>query len=105
MKIAILSWESLHSISVGGVGAHVTELACSLERKGHETQQGKTARDVLNMRIQTSILVNDDDAWQLRRHLVSCIGAYGPHEIPFDTSVPLRRRDGFVAGLDAVIGL
>src|SRR5208282_6015647 len=36
MKIAILSWESLHSISVGGVGAHVTELACALERKGHE---------------------------------------------------------------------
>ena len=36
MKIAILSWESLHSISVGGVGAHVTELAAALERKGHE---------------------------------------------------------------------
>jgi glycosyltransferase involved in cell wall biosynthesis len=36
MKIAILSWESLHSISVGGVGAHVTELASALERKGHE---------------------------------------------------------------------
>ena len=36
MKIAILSWESLHSISVGGVGAHVTELASALERKGQE---------------------------------------------------------------------
>ena len=36
MKIALLSWESLHSISVGGVGAHVTELASALERKGHE---------------------------------------------------------------------
>lgn len=36
MKIAILSWESLHSISVGGVAAHVTELACALERKSHE---------------------------------------------------------------------
>ena len=36
MKIAILSWESLHSISIGGVGAHVTELAAALERKGHE---------------------------------------------------------------------
>jgi glycogen synthase len=32
----MLSWESLHSISVGGVGAHVTELAAALERKGHE---------------------------------------------------------------------
>lgn len=36
MKIAMLSWESLHSISIGGIGAHVTELAAALERKGHE---------------------------------------------------------------------
>jgi glycosyltransferase involved in cell wall biosynthesis len=36
MKIAFLSWESLHSIPVGGVGAHVTELGAALERKGHE---------------------------------------------------------------------
>ncbi len=36
MRIAMLSWESLHSITVGGVSAHVTELAAVLERKGHE---------------------------------------------------------------------
>lgn len=36
MNIAIISWESLHSISIGGIGTHVTELACALERKGHE---------------------------------------------------------------------
>ncbi len=36
MKIALLSWESLHSIPVGGVGVHVTELAAALERKGQE---------------------------------------------------------------------
>jgi glycogen synthase len=36
MKIAILSWESIHSIYVGGVAAHVSELAHALERKGHE---------------------------------------------------------------------
>jgi hypothetical protein len=27
MRIALMSWESLHSIQVGGVGAHVSELA------------------------------------------------------------------------------
>jgi glycosyltransferase involved in cell wall biosynthesis len=32
----MLSWETLHSISVGGVAAHVTELAAGLERRGHE---------------------------------------------------------------------
>lgn len=37
MKIALLSWESAHSIYIGGVASHVTELACALERKGHET--------------------------------------------------------------------
>jgi glycosyltransferase involved in cell wall biosynthesis len=36
MRIALLSWESLHSIAVGGVAAHVTELGAALERKGHE---------------------------------------------------------------------
>lgn len=36
MKIALLSWESAHSIYIGGVASHVTELACALQRKGHE---------------------------------------------------------------------
>ncbi|HUI58002.1 MAG TPA: glycosyltransferase family 4 protein [Bryobacteraceae bacterium] len=36
MKIALLSWESLHSIPVGGIAVHVTELAAALERRGHE---------------------------------------------------------------------
>src|SRR5215467_8265270 len=36
MRIAMLSWECLHSICVGGVGVHVTELAAALERKGHD---------------------------------------------------------------------
>ncbi len=36
MRVAILSWESIHSILVGGIAFHVTELACALERKGHE---------------------------------------------------------------------
>lgn len=36
MRVALLAWESLHSIAVGGVANHVTELACALERKGHE---------------------------------------------------------------------
>ena len=36
MRIAMLSWESLHSIAVGGVAAHVTELAAALARQGHQ---------------------------------------------------------------------
>ena len=36
MRIALLSWETLHSIAVGGVAVHVTELAAALDRKGHE---------------------------------------------------------------------
>ncbi len=35
MRIAILSWESIHSIAVGGVASHVTELATVLVKKGH----------------------------------------------------------------------
>jgi len=36
MKIAFFAWESLHSIPVGGVAVHVTELAAALQRRGHE---------------------------------------------------------------------
>ncbi len=36
MRIAMLAWESLHSVALGGVAVHVTELAAALERKGHE---------------------------------------------------------------------
>jgi glycosyltransferase involved in cell wall biosynthesis len=44
MRIALFSWETLHSIPVGGVAVHVTELAAALQRRGHEvhvfTRQG-----------------------------------------------------------------
>lgn len=36
MKIAMFSWESLHSIPCGGISVHVTELAAALQRRGHE---------------------------------------------------------------------
>ena len=36
MRIAMLTWESLHSVSAGGVAVHVTELAAALERLKHE---------------------------------------------------------------------
>lgn len=36
MRIAMLSAESLHSMSSGGLGVHVTELAAGLHRNGHE---------------------------------------------------------------------
>ena len=38
LKIALCSWESLHTISVGGVAPHVTELAAALQRRGHEVR-------------------------------------------------------------------
>ncbi len=36
MRVALFSWESLHSINIGGLGVHVTELAAGLERRGHD---------------------------------------------------------------------
>lgn len=36
MRIAMLSWESLHSVAVGGLAAHVTNLARALQRNGHD---------------------------------------------------------------------
>ena len=36
MRIALFSWETLHSIPIGGISVHVTELAAGLERRGHD---------------------------------------------------------------------
>lgn len=36
MRVGMLSWESLHSITVGSVATHVTELAAALAGRGHE---------------------------------------------------------------------
>jgi glycosyltransferase involved in cell wall biosynthesis len=36
LRIAMFSWESLHSVKVGGIAPHVTELAEVLAAKGHE---------------------------------------------------------------------
>ena len=53
MRIALFSWESLHSIPVGGVGVHVTELAAALERRKHEvhvfTRMGHNQRHYDNI--------------------------------------------------------
>ncbi len=36
MKIAMLAWESMHSIAVGGIAPHVTEMSQALNARGHE---------------------------------------------------------------------
>lgn len=36
MRVAMFSWETLHSIPVGGVAAHVSELADGLSQRGHD---------------------------------------------------------------------
>lgn len=36
MKIAMLAWESMHSVAVGGIAPHVTEMSLALKERGHE---------------------------------------------------------------------
>ena len=36
LRIGMFSWESLHSVKVGGISPHVTEIAETLADKGHE---------------------------------------------------------------------
>ena len=36
MRVAVFAWESLHSVALGGLGVHATEMAAALERRGHE---------------------------------------------------------------------
>lgn len=36
MKIAMLAWESMHSVAIGGIAPHVTEMSQALRARGHE---------------------------------------------------------------------
>ncbi len=54
MRIAFFAWESLHSVAIGGIAPHVTELAAGLQRRGHEVHvfarlgQGQNTYDVID---------------------------------------------------------
>ncbi len=53
MRIALLAWESKHSIAIGGLAEHVTELGDALHRRGHEIHvftrvgEGQSTYDVI----------------------------------------------------------
>jgi glycosyltransferase involved in cell wall biosynthesis len=84
MRIALMSWESLYSIQVGGVAAHVSELARGLHARGH-----------------TVDLFTRLDAGQAR---YECIEGVHYHRCPFDPNVGFgtyvdRMCDSFVARL------
>jgi len=74
MRIAMLSWESLNSIAVGGLAAHVTELAEALQRLGHDVH------------VFTRM-----DAGQSR---YDCIGGVHYHRCPFDPNAPFVQYIG-----------
>jgi glycogen synthase len=54
MRIAILSWESLYSVAVGGVASHTSELAAALAARGHQLHfftrrmPGQSAHDCID---------------------------------------------------------
>lgn len=73
VKIALLSWESRHSISVGGLAAHVSDLAAALQQRGHEVH------------VFTRL-----DANQCR---YDCFEGVHYHRCPFE---PLHDRFGYV---------
>ncbi|MCX5685188.1 MAG: glycosyltransferase [Planctomycetota bacterium] len=54
MRVCMLSWESYHSVAVGGVAAHVSDLAAVMARKGHDVHvvtrmmPGQSFHDVID---------------------------------------------------------
>src|ERR1700747_1528837 len=56
------------------------------------------------MRVQAPILMDHENAGQLRHRLGACVGADGPHEISLDAPVALWGGHGLISGLDPVIG-
>lgn len=48
LKVAFLAWETLHTIAVGGIAPHVTELAAALRRVGMEVHVYTRATGIAN---------------------------------------------------------
>lgn len=67
MRVALMSWESHHSIHVGGVAAHVSELALALQARGHDVH--------VFTRLDTG------------QRQYDCVGGVHYHRCPFDPNV------------------
>lgn len=76
MRIALLSWESRHSIAVGGLAAHVSDLAAALQQRGHDIHVF-TRRDANQRRYD-------------------CIEGVHYHRCPFE---PMRDRFAYVEAM------
>ena len=96
MKIAFFAWESLHTVTVGAVASHVTELAAALERRGHEVHvfarigEGQRVYDVVDGVHYHRVPIDLDPDFvtemgnmgrALYRHLVDTENLQG---VPFD---------------------
>ncbi len=55
LRIAMFSWESLHSVKVGGLAPHVTELSEALSLQGHEIHIFTRNRDMLPYEIVNGV--------------------------------------------------
>ena len=88
MRIALLSWESLHSIAVGGLAAHVSELAAALSRRGHEVHlftDGRQSdavrlhrrRALSPLPVRSKLRFRDLRGSDVRQHRVACRGDGG----------------------------
>mmetsp|Transcript_126119 Transcript_126119/g.364984 ORF Transcript_126119/g.364984 Transcript_126119/m.364984 type:complete len:1445 (-) Transcript_126119:202-4536(-) len=67
LKIAMLSWETLHTIAAGGVAPHVTELSAALHDAGHDVH----------------IFTRSSSNWETWEHPVWGVQY---HEVAFQTS-------------------
>ena len=68
-------------------------------RKGDEVGDGEAARDVLDVRIEAAVLVNDEH----RRQLAA--GVRRPNQIALDRAVAFRRLHRFVPNGDPLVVL
>ena len=64
MKIALVSWESRHSIAVGGLAAHVSDLAAALQQR--DRWRGRSVGVTLcggnvDRALFARVLAGDDD--------------------------------------------
>ena len=81
---------------IAGIAAERRE---RVRREGHEVGQRESSRDVLDVRVEATIFVDDDNAGQFAR------GVRGPRKISTHGSRALRRRVGQKFGLDASVVL
>lgn len=105
MRIAMVAWEAVHAVPIGGVGVHVFELARELVHAGHEVHlftrkgAGQALRDLIDGIWYHRIPVPESDPFPSQRaQFLRATGFYLKESLPDGTRYDILHCHDWISG-------